>query len=315
MSFSAMHAAFTKKPMKPSRTPCFFSNRSLYLARASITALISTSLNVVSIAALFCASFSRRAIVWRRRVMRTRSSLRPVEAATDGVATGVSAAGALTAVAAAVATSSLVSRPSLPVPLIVAGSTPCSSTARRTDGESAAGASALAAGAGAVAGAAAAAGVAAATPSPASTVAIIAPTCTVSPTCTACCPITPATGEGTSTETLSVSRLAIGSSAATLSPGCLSHSPRVASVIDSPSVGTRTSVAILNLVIDAPAETGATERHAPGLPAFFAAPPSRVRRISSRTLWPSASATSAPCSAWWRFISPVAGDAAAARPA
>ena len=29
----------------------------------------------------------------------------------------------------------------------------------------------------------------------------------------------------------------------------------------------------------------------------------------------SASAISAPCSAWWRFISPVAGDAAAARPA
>jgi hypothetical protein len=68
---------------------------------------------------------------------------------------------------------------------------------------------------------------------------------TVSPTLTACWPIVPATGDGTSTETLSVSSAAIGSSAATGSPGCFSHSPSVASVIDSPSVGTRTSVAIL----------------------------------------------------------------------
>ena len=40
---------------------------------------------------------------------------------------------------------------------------------------------------------------------------------------TAWAPITPATGLGTSTDTLSVSRLAIGSSTATLSPGCFSH--------------------------------------------------------------------------------------------
>ncbi len=51
------------------------------------------------------------------------------------------------------------------------------------------------------------------------------------------------------------------------------------------------------------------------MPAFLVVSASRVRRISSRTLWPSASAISAPCSAWWRFISPVAGDAAAAREA
>jgi hypothetical protein len=38
--------------------------------------------------------------------------------------------------------------------------------------------------------------------------------------------IVPATGEGTSTATLSVSRLAIGSSAATASPGFFSHWPR-----------------------------------------------------------------------------------------
>ena len=46
-------------------------------------ALMSTSLNVVSMAAVFCASLSRRAMVWRRRVMRTRSS-RAASLATEG---------------------------------------------------------------------------------------------------------------------------------------------------------------------------------------------------------------------------------------
>ena len=41
-----------------------------------MSAVMSTSLNVVSIAAVRCASTSRRAIVWRRLVMRTRSSVR-----------------------------------------------------------------------------------------------------------------------------------------------------------------------------------------------------------------------------------------------
>ena len=40
---------------------------------AAMTALMSTSLNVVSSAALFCASLRRLAIVWRRRVIFTRS--------------------------------------------------------------------------------------------------------------------------------------------------------------------------------------------------------------------------------------------------
>src|ERR1700748_1202283 len=39
-----------------------------------MTALMSTSLKVVSMAAVFCASFRRRATVWRRRVIFTRSS-------------------------------------------------------------------------------------------------------------------------------------------------------------------------------------------------------------------------------------------------
>ena len=74
ISFSAPTQALTKKPMKPSFTPCFFSKTSLYCARSAITSLMSTSLKVVSMAAVFCASFRRRAMVWRSLVMRTRSS-------------------------------------------------------------------------------------------------------------------------------------------------------------------------------------------------------------------------------------------------
>src|SRR3546814_20853021 len=100
-----------------------------------------------------------------------------------------------------------------------------------------------------------------------------APTLTVSPTATTCCPITPATGDGTSTATLSVSRLAIGSSTATASPGCFSHSPIVASVTLSQRVGTLTSVLMGSFLA--------------GGQAFFL-----LRRISARPLRASAPATS-----------------------
>ncbi len=182
------------------------------------------------------------------RVILTRSVLR--EPAAEGADTaGADAAGAGAGASfafAAASTSSLVRRPSLPVPLMVVGSTPCSSTARRTAGDivmedASPAVSAVAAGAGLSS--LAAAGFAAAE-APSSTVAITAPTSTVSPTATLCPASTPATGEGTSIATLSVSRLAIGSSTATASPGCFSHSPTVASVTDSPSVGTVISVAI-----------------------------------------------------------------------
>ena len=83
ISFSACTQALTKKPMKPSFTPCFFSNSSLYSLRSAMTALMSTSLKVVSIAAVFCASFRRRAMVWRSRVIGTRSS-RAASSAGDG---------------------------------------------------------------------------------------------------------------------------------------------------------------------------------------------------------------------------------------
>ena len=64
------------------------------------------------------------------------------------------------------------------------------------------------------------------------------PTFTVSPSFTAMLPKIPFEGAGTSTLTLSVSNSTIGSSATTLSPWDLSHLETVASVTDSPSVGT-----------------------------------------------------------------------------
>ena len=64
------------------------------------------------------------------------------------------------------------------------------------------------------------------------------PTFTVSPTSTAMLPSIPFEGAGTSTLTLSVSNSTIGSSAITLSPCDLSHFETVASVTDSPRVGT-----------------------------------------------------------------------------
>src|SRR6267378_4206975 len=72
MSFSACTQALVKKPINPSLLPCFFSNTSLYWARIAMMWLISTSLKVVSIAAVFCTSLRRRAMVWRSRVIFAR---------------------------------------------------------------------------------------------------------------------------------------------------------------------------------------------------------------------------------------------------
>ena len=71
-----------------------------------------------------------------------------------------------------------------------------------------------------------------------------APTATVSPVFTAMSASTPEAGALTSKVTLSVSSSTSGSSTLIASPGCLNHLPTVASVIDSPSAGTRISVAI-----------------------------------------------------------------------
>src|ERR1041384_7524027 len=61
--------------------------------------VMSTSLKVVSIAAVFCTSFSRRAMVWRSRVIFTRSS-RAASSAGDGARTCTAAAGWLIGVGA-----------------------------------------------------------------------------------------------------------------------------------------------------------------------------------------------------------------------
>ncbi len=71
-----------------------------------------------------------------------------------------------------------------------------------------------------------------------------AATPTVSPVLAAISDKTPAAGAGTSSVTLSVSSSTTGSSTATASPGCLNHLPTVASVTDSPRVGTRISAMI-----------------------------------------------------------------------
>src|SRR4051812_6819879 len=152
--------------------------------------------------------------------------------------------------------SPLVTRPSLPEPGTVAASTPLSAESFRTDGASGAsaaaafgaaagGAAGAAAGAASAAFAGAAAGLAAAAPSlicPSN-----APTATVSPSLATISPSVPADGAGTSMVTLSVSSSTSGSSTATASPAFLNQRPMVASVTDSPSVGTRISVMVFPL--------------------------------------------------------------------
>src|SRR6187551_3239986 len=144
--------------------------------------------------------------------------------------------------------SPLVTRPSLPEPGTVAASMPLSAESFRTDGASGASdATAFGVAAGAAAGAAALAGAAAGLAPPAAPSLICpssAPTATVSPSLAAISPSTPADGAGTSMVTLSVSSSTNGSSTATASPAFLNQRPMVASVTDSPSVGTRISVMV-----------------------------------------------------------------------
>ena len=90
----------------------------------------------------------------------------------------------------------------------------------------------------------AAAGFAAAPDAPSVICPRSAPTATVSPSLALISPSTPADGAGTSIVTLSVSSSTSGSSTATLSPAFLNQRPMVASVTDSPSVGTRISVMV-----------------------------------------------------------------------
>src|ERR1700681_2718886 len=223
---------------------------------------MSTSLNVVSMAAVFCASFKRRAMVCRNLVMRTRSSRAASSGGDSARATVGADAGAIEGpLAIAASISPLVTRPSLPEPAMAAGSTPELAANLRTAGGcgaspetffgagaaaavfAAAGAADLAASTVAFAGAAFAATLP--PPAPSAIEPNSAPIATVSPSLALISDKTPATGAGTSTVTLSVSNSTSGSSAATASPAFLTQRPMVASVTDSPSVGTRISVAIV----------------------------------------------------------------------
>ncbi len=125
--------ALTKKPMKPRRTPCFFSKLSLYSARSAMTWLMSTSLKVVSWAAVFCDSFSRSAMVLRSPAHR--DALFAVGArARAGVDRRGCRAGRGTLGGAGferLSTSPFSTRPSRPVPATEARSTPLSSAMRR----------------------------------------------------------------------------------------------------------------------------------------------------------------------------------------
>src|SRR4051794_41952433 len=153
--------------------------------------------------------------------------------------------------------SPLVTRPSLPEPGTVEASTPVSAESFRTEGASgasaggafAAGGAAAGAGAGG-AGAGAAAGLAGVFATPAVPSVICpssAPTATVVPSAAMISLSVPADGAGTSMVTLSVSSSTRGSSTATGSPAFLNQRPMVASVTDSPRVGTRISVMVFSL--------------------------------------------------------------------
>src|SRR5579862_1416047 len=270
-SLSAAMHALTKKPMKPRRTPCFFSKLSLYSLRRAMTWLISTSLKVVSWAAVFCDSLSRSAIVRRRRDMATRSSrfaLGRGPAGTTGAGAGFTSRRA----SSAASMSPLVTRPSLPVPVTSAGSRLFSSPMRRADGIGCT--SAFGAGAGAAAGfgaglGAAESGLLAATDDgapalPSARRPSTAPTCTVSPALTAMDSIAPDAGAGTSTVTLSVSSSSSGSSRTTASPSFLNQRATVASVTDSPIAGTLISIMVVPIfrlleTLDPPGVVGHSE--------------------------------------------------------
>ncbi len=208
-------------------------------------------------AAVFCASLSRRAMVCRSRVIRTRSS-RAASSGGDGARTWTAAAGVATGVGCAAARSMaasmspLVTRPSLPVPGTAAASMPVSAAILRTDGAEArrppalwelppASAMLRAVALAAPFRRASPAALAGAAPAPSLIAPRRAPTATVSPSLTATSVSTPAAGAGTSMVTLSVSSSTSGSSTATVSPAFLNHLPMVASVTDLPRVGTRIS--------------------------------------------------------------------------
>src|SRR5438067_2014603 len=268
--FSAATAAFTKKDMKPSLTPCSFSNLSLYLLRRSMTGAMLTSLKVVRIALVDCDCSRRSAIRARRRLIGTRSSGRSPRLATGAAtcgraafgacaASGAGAAGAVTPLLATAASASpLVTRPSRPVPVAFAAVMLLSARILAADGMAMSDLAPAAAAAGAAAGAGAAGAAAAGAvltwpvlaPAEASVsmIAMVSPATTVLPSFLMIWTITPADGAGSSRTTLSVSMSIMFSSRATASPTFLCQDSRVASATDSDSWGTLTSICAILFV-------------------------------------------------------------------
>ena len=219
-SLSARATAFTKNDMKPSFTPCFLMNSSCTCLRRSITALMSTSLKVVRIAAVCwaltrCVAILRRSIDILRRVVRpsvTGSVETRSAAAAGGVKSGFAAAGAATAGAA----------------------TGAEAGGAGTGTGAAAG---VDAGGGAEPAEAGTAG----DVTPVSMVAMTAPMETSSPSGVRILK-RPDAGASSSLETLSVSSVTSTSPWVTCSPSFLRHLATFAEVMDSPAAGTFSSI-------------------------------------------------------------------------
>ena len=185
-------------------------------------------------AAVFCASLRRSAILARKRLIGTRRSLRPpvgigaaagVGIAGDGADDGAVAAAATGAACCCkcCSTSAFWIAPFLPLP--------CTSSTLRSFSLS------ILRTAGPALPALALSSVSAATGAAATASVLIRPSksplLTVSPVANSIDSITPALLATISRTTLSVSRSTIFSSTSTLSPTCLCQSPRVPSVTDS----------------------------------------------------------------------------------
>mmetsp|Transcript_16096 Transcript_16096/g.25088 ORF Transcript_16096/g.25088 Transcript_16096/m.25088 type:complete len:208 (-) Transcript_16096:94-717(-) len=200
--------------MKPSFTPCFSRKASLCLLLSSIRYPISTSWKVVSMAAVFCASFNLVATRWRMRDILTRFSVR------------------------------------LSVPLGFGGAAVGAGFAAGGDGGgtgfSATGGAVAASGSGAEVGAETGGGVSSSRTEPPPSLGLPSvsilkrscPTSTTSSISPRISVITPSSGARTSTLTLSVSSTITTSSALTNSGGFIGISTIVPSVILSPIVGT-----------------------------------------------------------------------------
>src|SRR6056297_1086842 len=219
-------------------------------------------------------------MVWRRRVILTRSSRSASWAATGARGAWADGAGADGAGAvAAFSTSSFMMRPSRPVPCTCAASSPFSAISFSAEG-----ALAMSLAPEAAAGwvGASAAGAGAAAPALPPMMASLPPAPTVEPSSARILLSVPEAGAGTSTDTLSVSSSHSISSWVTVSPGFLNHVATVASVTLSPSVGTMTS-----MVSSPPSEAG--EAVLAGSGAAAGAVPAPSVRVASNASTPTVS--------------------------